>query len=70
MRSPVVVIGPLAFKFARNRRGRDSNLYEAELYRNANATRLACYSLFRSSGALPNLLGPYFCSRRQQPSHS
>jgi hypothetical protein len=32
MRSPVIVIGPFAFKFARNQRGRDSNLYEAKLY--------------------------------------
>lgn len=41
MRSPVVVIGRFAFKFARNARGRASNLYEAKLYRNANATRRA-----------------------------
>lgn len=33
MRSPVAVIGRFAFKFARNARGRASNLYEAELYR-------------------------------------
>jgi hypothetical protein len=41
MRSPVVVVGPLAFKFARNDRGRASNLYEAKLYRSVNATRRA-----------------------------
>ena len=28
MRSPVIVIGQFAFKFARGRRGRASNLYE------------------------------------------
>ena len=41
MRSPVIVIGRYAFKFARNERGRVSNLYEATLYRNVNATRRA-----------------------------
>ncbi|SDJ58391.1 hypothetical protein SAMN05216338_105533 [Bradyrhizobium sp. Rc2d] len=41
MRSPVIVIGRLAFKFARNQRGRDSNLYEAKLYRNSNESRRA-----------------------------
>lgn len=41
MRSPVVVLGRFAFKFARNVRGRASNLYEAKLYRSANATRRA-----------------------------
>jgi hypothetical protein len=40
-RSPVVVIGPLAFKFASNERGRASNLYEADLYRTVNDTRCA-----------------------------
>jgi hypothetical protein len=39
MRSPVIVIGGFALKFARDRRGRASNLYEAKLYRSANATR-------------------------------
>jgi hypothetical protein len=38
-RSPVIVIGRFAFKFARNWRGRASNLYEAKLYRSVNATR-------------------------------
>jgi hypothetical protein len=38
MRSPVIVVGRFAFKFARNARGRASNLYEAKLYRSANAT--------------------------------
>jgi hypothetical protein len=41
MRSPVIVIGRFAIKFARNRRGRASNLCEANLYRNVNATRRA-----------------------------
>src|ERR1700680_4729185 len=41
MRSPVIVVGRFAFKFARNARGRASNLYEAKLYRRANATRRA-----------------------------
>ena len=41
MRSPVIVVGRFAFKFARNARGRASNLYEAKLYRNMNATRRA-----------------------------
>jgi hypothetical protein len=41
MRSPVIVAGGFAFKFARNARGRASNLYEAELYRSAKATRRA-----------------------------
>jgi len=41
MRSPVIVVGRFAFKFARNARGRASNLYEAKLYRSANATRRA-----------------------------
>jgi hypothetical protein len=39
MRSPVIVIGRFALKFARNDRGRASNLYEAKLDRSANATR-------------------------------
>lgn len=41
MRSPVVVVGPLAFKFAKNQRGRASNLYEADLYLKSNDTRRA-----------------------------
>jgi hypothetical protein len=41
MRSPVIVVGRFAFKFARNARGRASNLYEANLYRSVNATRRA-----------------------------
>jgi hypothetical protein len=35
MRSPVVVVGRFTVKFARDTRGRASNLYEAKLYRNA-----------------------------------
>jgi len=41
MRSPVVIISRFALKFARNARGRASNLYEAKLYRSVNATRRA-----------------------------
>ena len=41
MRSPVIVVGRFAFKFARGKRGRASNLYEATLYRTVNATRRA-----------------------------
>jgi hypothetical protein len=41
MRSPVIVIGRFAVKFARNDRGRASNLYEAKLFRTVNATRQA-----------------------------
>jgi hypothetical protein len=41
MRSPVIVIGPLAFKFARDELGRASNLYEAKLYRRVNPARRA-----------------------------
>jgi hypothetical protein len=50
MRSPVVVIGPLAFKFARNNRGRASNLYEAKLYRSSKGSRraLLCPALWVS----------------------
>jgi hypothetical protein len=39
MRSPVIVIGQFAFKFARNRRGRASNIYEAKLYHRVNSAR-------------------------------
>ena len=51
MRSPVIVVGPLAFKFARNEQGRASNIYEANLYRSANETRraLLCPALWVSS---------------------
>jgi hypothetical protein len=38
MRSPVIVVGWVAFKFARDSRGRASNLYEAELYRSKPLT--------------------------------
>lgn len=50
-RSPVVVIGPLALKFAKNGQGRDCNLYEAALYRRANEERraLLCPVLWVSS---------------------
>jgi hypothetical protein len=51
MRSPVIVVGPLAFKFARNEQGRAGNIYEANLYRSANETRraLLCPALWVSS---------------------
>ncbi|KRR20375.1 hypothetical protein [Bradyrhizobium retamae] len=50
MRSPVIIVGPLAFKFAKNQRGRASNLYEANLYRKSNDTRraLLCPALWVS----------------------
>jgi hypothetical protein len=50
MRSPVVIVGPFAFKFARDQRGRASNLYEADLYRESNDTRraLLCPALWVS----------------------
>jgi hypothetical protein len=38
-RRPVIVIGPVALKFARNAEGRACNNYEADLYRNATAQR-------------------------------
>jgi hypothetical protein len=41
MRSPVIVIGRFAFKFARNRWGRASNLYEAKLYHTVDDARRA-----------------------------
>jgi hypothetical protein len=41
MRSPVIVIGRFAFKFARDRRGRASNLYEAKLFRAMSPARRA-----------------------------
>jgi len=68
MRSPVVVIGWFAFKIARNKRGRASNLYEAKLYRISNETRraLLCPALWVSpKGALlimtARSVGPGFC---------
>ncbi|MVT52121.1 hypothetical protein GPL17_16685 [Bradyrhizobium yuanmingense] len=47
-RSPVVVIGPLAIKFAKGRRGRVCNLYEADLYRKSGEARreLLCPALW------------------------
>ena len=41
MRSPVIVVGRFALKFARNARGHARNLYEAKLSRDENATRRA-----------------------------
>jgi hypothetical protein len=51
MRSPVIVIGGFAIKFARNDRGRASNLYEAKLFRTVNSTRrtLLCPVLWVSA---------------------
>lgn len=40
-RSPVVIIGALALKFAKNEQGRACNLYEANLYRTSNEERRA-----------------------------
>jgi hypothetical protein len=37
MRSPVIVVGRFALKFAQTARGRASNLYEARLYRSVNS---------------------------------
>lgn len=53
-RSPVIVVGPLAFKFARNSRGRASNLYEADLYRKSSEGRraLLCPALWVSPKGL------------------
>jgi hypothetical protein len=41
MRRPVIVVGPLALKFARNEGGRASNLYEAKIWRVSNDARRA-----------------------------
>jgi hypothetical protein len=38
-RRPVIVVGPVAFKIARNEDGRACNRYEADLYRNSTAHR-------------------------------
>jgi hypothetical protein len=40
-RRPVIVIGPWALKFARGKRGRRCNLYEAKLCRNSSELRRA-----------------------------
>jgi hypothetical protein len=58
MRSPVIVIGPWALKFARNARGRASNLYEARTYRTANETRrsLLCPVVWISPFGLPQIM--------------
>jgi len=58
MRSPVVVVGHFAFKFAQNARGRASNLYEAKLYRSANATRrvLLCPVLWISRNGFVQIM--------------
>ena len=58
MRSPVIVVGRLAFKFARDARGRASNLYEAKLYRTVNATRraLLCPVLWVSRNGIVQIM--------------
>jgi hypothetical protein len=58
MRSPVIVVGRFAFKFARDWRGRASNLYEAKLYRTANATRrtLLCPVLWVSRNGFVQIM--------------
>ena len=49
-RSPVIVTGPLAFKLAKNGRGRECNLFERDLYRRSNRCRraLLCPALWVS----------------------
>jgi hypothetical protein len=51
-RRPVIVIGPIALKIARNRDGRACNRYEANLYRKTTARRraLLCPVLWLSPG--------------------
>ena len=51
-RSPVVVIGPWALKFARNNVGRRCNLYEANLYRSVSEwrRRMLCPVIWASRG--------------------
>jgi hypothetical protein len=63
MRSPVIVIGRFAFKFARDKRGRACNLYEAKLYRCVNATRRALLCpvpwVSRNNGSAPSSNNKY-----------
>ncbi len=40
-RRPVIVLGPIAIKFARNEEGRACNRYEADLYRSTTPQRRA-----------------------------
>jgi hypothetical protein len=40
-RRPVIAVGPVAVKIARNKMGRACNKYEADLYRNTTPTRRA-----------------------------
>jgi hypothetical protein len=53
-RRPLIVLGPVALKIARNAEGRACNRYEAELYRNTTPRRRAmlCPVLWASSGGL------------------
>jgi hypothetical protein len=53
-RRPVIVIGPLALKFARNKGGRACNRYEADLYRHTTPHRRAmlCPVLWVSPGGV------------------
>lgn len=50
-RSPVLVMGPLAFKFAKSERGRACNRYEANLFRTTTERRryMLCPVLWVSS---------------------
>ncbi|MEA2912088.1 MAG: hypothetical protein QOJ15_4169, partial [Bradyrhizobium sp.] len=46
MKSPVIVVGRFAFKFARDWRGRASNLYEAKHYEARTPRGVPCYVRF------------------------
>jgi hypothetical protein len=54
LRRPVIVIGPIALKIARNEAGRACNRYEANLYRKTTPQRRAmlCPVLWVSPGGL------------------
>jgi hypothetical protein len=53
-RRPVIVVGPIALKIARNKDGRACNTYEAALYRNTTTHRRAmlCPVLWVSPGGI------------------
>ncbi|WP_315775414.1 MULTISPECIES: hypothetical protein [unclassified Bradyrhizobium] len=53
-RSPVVIVGPWAFKFARNKYGRRCNQFEADLYASCTEQqrRSLCTAVWVSSGGL------------------
>lgn len=50
-RNPVIIVGPLAFKWAKNELGRKCNLRELEIYRSANAIRreMLCPAIWASA---------------------